>query len=214
MFRSGMLEAFTVNGKPTDILVPDSFVCLLRMLIFLYTDLLPEGNDSSLLEDLITADRYQLSDMKCVCESMIVPTKTNWLEVLRIANLVNSSRLREEAICFIRDNLSEAFLVPGAIQQSLEEFPYVSQRLFKMRQIAFPLPPSKILMDQVATNVKLAEEKKRTDFPWKTVIAMIVFIVIYIFVIREVNLGPFVPFMNIAMTGGMGVVLYFQLMAS
>jgi hypothetical protein len=213
MFRSGMLEAFAVNGKPTDILVPDSFVCLLRMLIFLYTDLLPEGNDSSLLEDLITADRYQLSDMKCVCESMLVPTKTNWLEVLRVADLVNSSRLREETICFIRDHLSEAFIVPGAIQRSLEEFPYVSQRLFKMRQTAFPLPPSKILMDQVATNMKLAEEKKRTDFPWKTLITMTVFAVIYIFVIREVNLGPFVPLMNIAMTGGMGVVLYFQLMA-
>lgn len=214
MFRSGMLEAFVVNGKPTDIVVPDSFVCLLRMLIFLYTDLLPEGNDSSLLEDLITADRYQLSDMKCMCESMIVPTKTNWLEVLRVADLVNSSRLREETICFIRDHLSEAFLVPGAIQQSLEEFPYVSQRLFKMRQIAFPLPPSKILTDQVSTNVKLAEEKKRTDFPWKTVITMLVFIVIYVFMIREIRFGPFVPLMNLFMTVGMAVVLYFQLMSA
>lgn len=73
MFRSGMIESFVVNGKPTDIVVPDSFVCLLRMLIFLYTDLLPEGSDTALLEDLLTADRYHIMDMRCVFVKICLP---------------------------------------------------------------------------------------------------------------------------------------------
>jgi hypothetical protein len=66
MFGSGMAESSAVNedsvsgGGMVDIVVPDSFVGLLRFLIYLYTDILPDGSDGALLEDLMSADRYQV----------------------------------------------------------------------------------------------------------------------------------------------------------
>jgi hypothetical protein len=36
----------------------DTYIGLLRMLIYMYTDTLPVGHDAVLLEDIITADRY------------------------------------------------------------------------------------------------------------------------------------------------------------
>ena len=69
MFNSGMSESIAVagtddveDGPPAvvDIVVPDSFVGLLRLLIYLYTDILPDGSDGALLEDLMSADRYQV----------------------------------------------------------------------------------------------------------------------------------------------------------
>ena len=35
----------------------DSFVGFLRLLLFIYTDSLPDGSDGALLEDLMAADR-------------------------------------------------------------------------------------------------------------------------------------------------------------
>ena len=64
VFSSGMAESNAVNEESApamvDIVVPDSFVGLLRFLIYLYTDILPDGSDGALLEDLMSADRYQV----------------------------------------------------------------------------------------------------------------------------------------------------------
>lgn len=66
MFSTGMAESSAVNEESSpgmvDIVVPDSFVGLLRFLIYLYTDILPDGSDGALLEDLMSADRYQVSN--------------------------------------------------------------------------------------------------------------------------------------------------------
>ena len=56
MFRSGMREAEEVGGA-AQVAVPDTFVGLLRLLIYMYTATLPEGADGQLLEDLMAADR-------------------------------------------------------------------------------------------------------------------------------------------------------------
>ncbi len=57
MFRSGMAESFLPGRAVTDVVVPDSFVGFLRLLIFIYTNTLPDGSDGALLEDLMAADR-------------------------------------------------------------------------------------------------------------------------------------------------------------
>jgi hypothetical protein len=64
MFGSGMVESTAVNEESTvggmvDIVVPDSLIGLLRFLIDLYPDILPDGSDGALLEDFMSADRYQ-----------------------------------------------------------------------------------------------------------------------------------------------------------
>lgn len=55
MLTSGMREG-RMEGV-VQVVVPDSFVGVLRMLIFIYTGTLPDGSDGVLLEDLMAADR-------------------------------------------------------------------------------------------------------------------------------------------------------------
>jgi hypothetical protein len=79
-------------------------VGFLRLLIFLYTDSLPDGSDGALLEDLMSAERYHLDDMKLLCESMLVPSKQNWLDLLRASDLLGTHRLHTLTVGFLRDN--------------------------------------------------------------------------------------------------------------
>ncbi len=60
MFRTGITAASleTLPQGVVDVVVPDTFVGFLRLLIFLYTDTLPDGSDGALLEDLMSADRF------------------------------------------------------------------------------------------------------------------------------------------------------------
>ena len=205
MFRSGMMESFVVNGKPTDVVVPDRFVCLLRMMIFIYTDVLPEGTDTALLEDLVTADRYQIQDMRCLCENMIVPTRDNWMELLKIADALNSTRIRLETIGFIRNHLGEAFF-SGSVEESFEQFPDVLETVMKMRQIAFPTPPSKLLIEQITKNVKLEEEKNKVDFPWTGLAIVAGFVFFFTYVVKLNSLGSMTPWLNAVMMGA--ILLY------
>ena len=206
MFRSGMMESFVVNGKPTDIVVPDSFVCLLRMLIFIYTDFLPEGSEAALLEDLMTADRYHVMDMRCLCENMLATTSRNWRDILRVSDIVKSSHLKVDAMCFIRDHLGDSLQTDKA-ESVLSEYRDVMERIMQTRQIAFPSPPSRLLVDHVAANVKMEEEKINAPIPWGMLAIMIMLIVIYSYLVRSVNLGQMVPVLNILMMFG---VLYYS----
>lgn len=76
MFQSNFAETASINSahksggatqasnlaqqRIVDVVVPDSFVGFLRLLIFIYTDTLPDGSDGALLEDLMAADRYMI----------------------------------------------------------------------------------------------------------------------------------------------------------
>ena len=107
LFRSGMQDAEVDEAGKLDVIVPDSFVGFLRFVIFLYTNTLPDGSDLALLEDLLVADRYGATDMTRLCESMLGPTPTNWIDLLRAAHLVRSNRLIVEVEGWLRDNLHE-----------------------------------------------------------------------------------------------------------
>ena len=104
MFRSGMSEGG--QAAVLDVVVPDTFVGFLRLLIFLYTNTLPDASDGALLEDLMAADRYAISDMRLLSENMLIPSKSNWLDFLRTAELLSSSRLRVMVVSFLRDNVT------------------------------------------------------------------------------------------------------------
>ena len=50
-------DAQSAHADGVDVMVPDSFVGLLRLFLFLYSDTLPQGSDDTLLQDLLAADR-------------------------------------------------------------------------------------------------------------------------------------------------------------
>lgn len=150
LFNSGLSESLdfqkSSDGNPdneipavVDIVVPDTFVGLLRLLIFLYTDILPDGADGALLEDLMSADRYQVHDLKRLCESMLIPSHDNWIDLLRAATLFNSPQLEVDVLAFLRDNV-EVIMKVKDLGLS-EEFPGLLAQVMDIRRASYPLPP-------------------------------------------------------------------------
>lgn len=50
--------------------------------------------------------RYVIPDMKLLCENMLVPSESNWLDLLRAAQLLNSLRLELQVMAFLKTNFS------------------------------------------------------------------------------------------------------------
>jgi hypothetical protein len=114
MFRSGMQEGtFRDSNKLLDVVVPDTFVGFLRLLIFIYTNTLPDASDGALLEDMMAADRYALREMKLQSEHMLAPSRTNWLDLLRASELLGSAHLRVQVRSYLRDNTAILVAVFG-----------------------------------------------------------------------------------------------------
>ena len=103
MFRSGMLglPEGAVQEEVISVVVPDTYIGFLRMLTFIYTHCLPEATINTLLDDLFTADRYNLQEMRLYCESMVRISDGNWIDVLRVAKVINSHRLESESLAFL-----------------------------------------------------------------------------------------------------------------
>ena len=210
-----------------DIVVPDTFVGFLRLLLFVYTDTLPDGSDDALLEDLLAADRYGLQDMKDLCESMLAPSKANWFNVLRAAELVNSDKLRALTASFLQDNFavllgSVAVEVEveaeggggggeaAAMQQTQvsfitflrQEFPELLDSVLARRARSFPMPVPQLLL----RHMKEGSMRKKMlgtpgeQFPWWALGVMFVVAALYPYVAQIVALGPVVPAVNITFT--------------
>ena len=54
----------------------------------------------------MTAERYQMADLRVVCESMLIVTASNWADVLKTGVRVRSTRLMLEVQLFLRDHLT------------------------------------------------------------------------------------------------------------
>jgi hypothetical protein len=222
LFRSGMQESLMASTRDystdddsppvVDIVVPDTFVGLLRFLIYLYTDILPDGSDGALLEDLMSADRYQMDGMKVLCENMLVPSHNNWLDLLRAARLFNCSRLETEVIGFLRDNISDLSI--GNTSQILtEEFPDLITNIMTMRQRSFPMPPSQALLTRAADNSKDVSTFQGDSMSWWSIALTLIGVIVYQYVLRVVALGPLVPVINLVGLAGVGYYFYTMLMS-
>ena len=115
--------------------------------------------------------------MKLLCENMLVPSESNWLDLLRAAQLLNSLRLELQVMAFLKINFSvlqglyennninninnstdatgtsEGEGGENAIQYSTisdfqAEFPGLLDDLLESRKILFPLPPSQLMIKQ------------------------------------------------------------------
>ena len=236
MFRSSMAEGFGDNSSTglqsaattVDVVVPDTFVGFLRVLIFIYTDTLPDGSDAALLEDLMSADRYNLQDMRHICENMLVCSEENWVDVLHSAELLESSRLRIEVEGYLRDNF--AVLDPedelqenvsidedlkGGDDQSTtltmlrDEFPSFVESVFLSRLDAHPLPPSQLLLQRTHDNTRIVDEADGAPpFPLWALGAGVAVFFIYAQSATVITLGPIIPIVNVLFVVGMIVYLY------
>lgn len=225
MFRSGMQEMLgqgggsdsSTRGQIIDVVVPDTFVGFLRLLIFIYTDTLPDGTDGALLEDLMAADRYGMMDMKSLCEQMLVPTKRNWLDLLRAADLLYAPTLQRNVLAFLRDNFDALHLEnAGAfgedqgeslVSELQEEFPSLLEKLLLSRRVFFPLPPSQALINQTMVSKEVKNKATQSPLPLLSLLLMLVFALIYQQISSMISLGWVIPAINGSLA--LGVVAYF-----
>jgi len=223
MFRSSYVEGFrdgNSSGAATsvDVVVPDTFVGFLRLLIFMYTDTLPDGSDDALLEDLICADRYGMQDMRNMCESMLVASEDNWLDLLHAADMLESPRLMLEVEGYVRDNFAvvcpEEDFSPDGMQRNAtmamlrEEFPDFLDRIFEGRVDAHPLPPSHIFLETTKENLKNSGDLGDAvrPFPTWALVAGLVSFFLYTQSAKVVALGPVIPIVNSLFI--LGMLLY------
>lgn len=205
MFRSGMSEG--QDAGKVDVVVPDTFVGFLRLLIFIYTDTLPDGSDGALLEDLMSADRYNMPDMRRLCESMLVPSEANWLDLLQAADIVNSPVLRDEVEGFLRDNFAVLNRTDhpaldgdkSTVAVLRESFPGTLDRIFESRRVSYPTPPIHSLSTRVTSNTEAVEKKQlhNRPFPLWAAGGVVVCLLGYAQVQRILILGYTVPIVNI-----------------
>jgi len=235
MFRSGMVEGGRYSGSGAsggmvDVVVPDTFVGFLRLLIFIYTGSLPDGSDGALLEDLMAADRYVVPDMKLLCENMLVPSESNWLDLLRAAQLLNSLRLELQVMAFLKVNFAvlqglyhndegsqgegvegdESTVQYSNVADFQGEFPGLLEELLEGRKQLFPLPPSQLMIQRTRDSGSAADQETSKQevpvFPLWALVGACVCFFFYQHVSRIIVLGPIIPVVNIA---GFVLLAYF-----
>jgi hypothetical protein len=167
--------------------------------------------------------RYVVPDMKLLCENMLIPSESNWLDLLRAAQLLNSLRLELQVMAFLKTNFS---VLQGLYQNSgeagkntisigvdddssvqysnvadfQEEFPGLLEDLLSARKTIFPLPPSQAIIEQCTENNNALAEARNKDktpvFPiWALVVAAVSFF-LYQHVSKIIALGPIIPIIN------------------
>lgn len=167
--------------------------------------------------------RYVIPDMKLLCENMLVPSESNWLDLLRAAQLLNSLRLELQVMAFLKTNFSvlqglyqnteeghsaastadatdEGTVQYSNVADFQEEFPGLLEDLLGARKMIFPLPPSQLIMELSAENSNLQAEalnKQHTPvFPiWALIVAAVSFF-LYQHVSKIIALGPMIPIIN------------------
>lgn len=104
-FRS-ILKEKMVKRRDISIPVNMTYAQLLRLLLFLYTGILAnDGNQQDVMEDILTAENYSLSEMKVQCEQTIKITPQNAPHILQLALRVKSCWLKENSMNMISTNL-------------------------------------------------------------------------------------------------------------
>ncbi len=94
--------------------------------------------------------------MKYLCESMLYCTSQNWLDLLRISRAIDSRKIELDVLSFLIDNIKELFEADALS----EEFPDLLETVLNLRKVAFPSPPSQLLIEQTKLSMIAFEQKK------------------------------------------------------
>eukprot|EP00752_Nemacystus_decipiens_P007119 g6377.t1 len=205
------------GGHATDmaeILVPDSYSGFARLLLYLYTGVLPESSPESVLEDLVSADRYRLLGMKHVCQSMLRLNPDSCLQALQAAEMVSAPLLRQAALFHAEHNLSQV--------SQREEFRDVVSGTPGLAEVLLSrmhaTAANASAVSSAAARQKRLHERSRTDsktagggpiagdedpsfrsdspFPWGAALVAVACGAVYHKVSNVVAVGMFVPVVN------------------
>ena len=171
-----------------------------------------------------------MTDMKLLCENMLVPSEHNWLDLLRASQLLNSVRLELQVMSYLKDHfhvLESLFHTDDSpnggsdghindhdstvqyenIHDFQAEFPGLLDALLEARKQLFPLPPSQLLIAQSTSRNNDDSSSLRTPmFPLWSLTVTVICLMIYLIMTKFVAFGAMIPIINVVV---MGIVLYF-----
>ncbi len=137
--------------------------------------------------------------MKILCENMLHPTKSNWRDLLQIADTLDLQRIKLDVLLFLRDNFDILISFDHDIFTRLnEEFPGLFNTILAMRRKTFPPPPSAKFIKHVEV-LKINDKKAKEEaasFPWFALIILFVSAYLYSHAIQIVSIGPLIPIIN------------------
>ncbi len=166
--------------------------------------------------------------MKILCESMLVASNDNWLDLLRAADVLGSHQLHSQALGFLRDNISvliqgnpstESNSAANSSEASVElvtmlcsEFPGLIEKVIQERSDCHPLPPSKIYSTHIVELIKEASTMKpATSFPVVALIICIIGFILYQYMSNIHIIGSFVPVVNTVAIVSLAIFLFVRL---
>lgn len=167
--------------------------------------------------------RYHMEDMKVLCESMLVPSESNWQDILHVSDLINSTTLKKDVMRFLRGNLS---LLTKAVEEHgqdeaaedgprlpLEEFsamyPDLLQEIMTMRIQTTPPPPCALYVQKIADNANAPDELASRTLPLWAMAGAAIALYLYAYLSTIVVLGYLVPIINVSALLGMGYYFFF-----
>lgn len=156
--------------------------------------------------------------MRQLCESMLLPSKSNYIHLLRHSDLVNSKNLRFQVTRFLRDNFSALSEIDAEDEfgNSLslitilnDEFPGLLSEVLDLRRESHPRPPSAKLIRRTTENQKELEDIRDTPvFPYWALAVIFICTFSYMFLSKLIVLGPLIPVIN---TGGFVLFIFYIL---
>ena len=158
------------------------------------------------MDDLITADRYNLIDMRLHCESMIKPDRDTWGEILRVGTQVESNKLVEDIKTYLCENtgaLTEAIANGVTYEELGVDLQSLLDNIMGIRREAYPAPPDQSMMDLTKSNTKTSSafsDGKPPSIPYLAIGCVVVLTLIYPYVQVLVSYGPLVPALNAIVT--------------
>ncbi|CAM9859255.1 unnamed protein product [Scytosiphon promiscuus] len=211
-----------------EIVVPDSYSGFVRLLLYIYTGVLPDSGPESLLEDMMSADRYRLLGMKRVCQSMLRLSADSCLQALQAAEMVNAPRLRQAALFHAEHNLSQVSQQEG-FQDVIAGTASLAEVL--LCRLHASATNASAVSSAMARQKRLQErvQKQRADgsgqksaglgpgygedlsfradspFPWGAALVAVVCAAVYFKLSNVVAVGIFVPVVNSVFFVGLAV---------
>lgn len=150
--------------------------------------------------------RYNIQDMKLLCESMLQINGYNWLDLLRVSSMLGCNKLSVDCETYIRQNLQH--MSGKHIAQFQSEFPLLYGKIVQDIAASIHDPPSSAYIERTAQVIR--DKKKATSqigsFPLWLVGVLFVLGVIYRYAITTLQLGVYIPVFNVVFS--IGVVFY------
>ena len=170
---------------------------------------------------LIAGKRYSLEKLVTLCETLCSPTMDTCLNILKESDRLNVSGLRDRSLTFVATNMdvlkdtTEFSMLKLSSPRLLEKILVRVKEIDRSRDwsVNRQMSARKIIetevLEEVERKQREAQKEKNQPFPWVAIASILFgFVLFFIFVANLRNeIMWVVPFLNIAVMMGLGIIV-------